>query len=320
MTGAAARFGIAFDLPTGHLLPPWNLTIQRTCTRFLFRLVKAVGQAKLSRRPLLVDVTRLTVGALDAPTLEERHSVCHALTRHGCVHVTGLVCGLMDPSRITAGWGVMFGQPIHHRLSDERGVHPIRNIPGYPSYANTTSADLLLHTDGSFEPNSPLAMLLLCEKPAGAGGLTRICDAEAILRHLVKNHPETLPGLYLPDAFTIRRDDRQSAKPVFRQCGDRTIFTFRFGSDVKIDVHPRAREGFAQIEAYLRDPAHFAEFRLERGDLLIVDNSRVLHGRTEFPQDSDRMLHGLWLDGVTPPAFDVRFGIPSAEFDVMPSN
>jgi alpha-ketoglutarate-dependent taurine dioxygenase len=223
-------------------------------------------------------------------------------------------CVLIDfeepavPSETLAGLGRHFGAAIFHKLSDSLGVHPIRNLAGFPEYANTTHAELGLHTDGSFEQEPPRAMLMFCERASMSGGLTRLCDGRMLYRHLRASCPGVLQALTRPDAFRIRRDDRVSSKPVFREAAGRMQLSYRYGNDVHLDIHPDAQAGFAEIETYLAQPGNYLELRLEENQALILDNTRILHGRTAFPADSQRSLYGLWCDGRGVDAQRVRFG------------
>ncbi len=252
----------------------------------------------------------IEVDSLDDIPADATHLVVDRVSQAGCVLVRQRGEAKVDHSLALSRLGRHFGTPIRHRLSDDNGVHPIRNIPGYPSYANTTNADLLLHTDGSFEESPPQVMLISCETPAPAGGHTRICFARDLYGRLLRDFPSELEGLWLDDSFTIRRDDRRSSKPVFRPVGDdRIAITFRFGSDVQIDVRPEAQSGYRRIVSLLGDPANFIEFKLQANEILVFDNTAVLHGRTDFAPDAGRVLHGLWLDG-KPAGHSLALGFP----------
>ena len=70
--------------------------------------------------------------------------VIDAMTDHGCVRITqtGSRVGHVEA---LAPLGRLFGGPVHHKLSDAHGIHPIRFMPGYPEDANAVNGDLLLH-------------------------------------------------------------------------------------------------------------------------------------------------------------------------------
>lgn len=240
---------------------------------------------------------RLSVKTLSAMSDSFIAEVIDAMNEFGCARITqtGRPAG---PTESLSPLGRLFGAPIHHKLSDRHGVHPIRYIPGYPEYANAVNGDLLLHTDASFEPNPPAVMLMYSETPSPEGGLSTLASGDELYAHIADVAPEALPGLSRPDAFRIRRDDREASRAVLENRGDRWRLAFRYADNLPIRVHPDAETGYAMVRKWLMDPANAIAFRLEPGEVLIFDNARMLHGRTAFPKDAGRSLHGLWCDGV----------------------
>ena len=64
--------------------------------------------------------------------------------------------------------------------------------------------------------------------------------------------------------------------------------------DGDLDVFYRGRRW---LTAWLDHPDHQLRFRLEPGDALVMDNRRVLHGRTAFdPSAGVRHLQGAYID------------------------
>ena len=249
---------------------------------------------RLIASPFLPPVVR--IGAALSLSDSESDELCRQVTDRGTVIVEEECPG--DPASSLAALGRCFGGTIDHRLSDAFGVHPIRHLEGFPQYANTTAAALELHTDGSFEPCTPKVMLIACERPCPlGGGLTRLAFADIVWRELMLIEPQALSGLFRPDALRIVRDDRSATKPVFSWTKGLLHLVYRSGRDISVVVHPDAREGFEAIGRVLSDSAHQIEFLLRSGQTLVVDNTRVLHGRTAFPSSSLRALHGLWCDG-----------------------
>lgn len=206
--------------------------------------------------------------------------------------------------------GARFGEPHFHKLSDEYGIHPIRYIPGFPEYANANVEFLSPHTDGSFEPNPPVFMLIYCESPAETGGNSRIASGDRLYWHLRNEHLDYLLALSRPAAFTIVRDDRKAQRSVFTRVGDTVRLAYRDGTDIRLEVHPEAQGAFQYVRDWLADEVNFTDFVLQAGEVLIADNTRVLHGRTAFPRESSRLLHGLWCNGKSPYSHRLPTGIP----------
>jgi [2-(trimethylamino)ethyl]phosphonate dioxygenase len=55
-------------------------------------------------------------------------------------------------------------------------------------------------------------------------------------------------------------------------------------------------DAYCAFAALLQAPQYVIEFKLEAGDLFIVDNLRVLHGRTGFSGEGSRHLQGCYAD------------------------
>ena len=65
-------------------------------------------------------------------------------------------------------------------------------------------------------------------------------------------------------------------------------------ADGDLDAFYRGRRWLTE---WLNDPAHQVTFRLEPGDVMFMDNIRVLHGRTEFDASNGvRHLQGAYID------------------------
>ena len=71
-------------------------------------------------------------------------------------------------------------------------------------------------------------------------------------------------------------------------------------SKAPLRINPALVESwYAAYRAFARmleDPAWQIRFKLEPGDLFVVDNRRVLHGRTPFAGTGQRHLQGCYAD------------------------
>ena len=62
-------------------------------------------------------------------------------------------------------------------------------------------------------------------------------------------------------------------------------------------TRPDKQRALDELKASLQQRAasHLIKIRLRRGDLLIIDNGRILHGRGELRSDSKRELLRAWI-------------------------
>jgi alpha-ketoglutarate-dependent taurine dioxygenase len=176
-----------------------------------------------------------------------------------------------------------------------------------------------LHTDSSSakhgeRPDGPPQvdiLALFCLRPAPVGGESLLASSHAIHNRVLARDPDTLQRLYGDYWWSGRKDSSAEhapcvTAPVFRHDGDRVITRFnpawmRLGcelrdGEVSADCE-RAISAFLDTAA--ADSLTF-ELPMEPGDLLLLDNNIVLHGRNTFvdsPEPSNRRcIIRLWLE------------------------
>ena len=170
---------------------------------------------------------------------------------------------------------------------------------------------LALHTDGSGIHQHQVDVLgMLCLQAAQEGGASRIADARRAWLLLSRKTRDLLclplprtdpyaPGLPIGSLIT---------RPIFEQGTSRNCNTLSFS------YHPsRLRDGIGllhwgaierrQIEnalSQLDDALERSsiEVLLNRGEILILNNSLIAHGRTAFKDDPTRprLLERLWVE------------------------
>lgn len=196
------------------------------------------------------------------------------------------------------GLATRLGQPSLRALAkraglvEPGGVQRVEALSGNPldqagkALLSASNRDFPLHSDESFEQRPARWVLLHCWRPSEIGGQTRLADSREVAGLAERTLATALLQLRLP-----------------YPCGDMTT----------LDAELRVRFNRAECElAATRrgwppepDLAHWLDrfehafervagtCRLDSGDLLIIDNWRVLHGRCAFPPDSGRLLRRL---------------------------
>lgn len=200
----------------------------------------------------------------------------------------------------------IFGNVLPHDRADKDGVAPITPMEGFADYLGTTSQPHLPHSDGTFNAEAPFTAILYCERQAKEGGMSHVISGRAAHEYLSSIDPEGLAELYAPDAMTVTRAEKSATRPVFSKHEDLTRIAFRYDTVAKVEVRPEARRAFELLRGFVRDPGNIFEFRLEPNQLFIVDNTAVLHGRTEFASSEPRLLYRVNTDGSSPHA--LRYG------------
>lgn len=183
-----------------------------------------------------------------------------------------------------------------------------------------SSGPLRFHTDRCD------VVTLLCVRKARAGGLSRIVSAVSVANAMRERRPD-LHALLCRDYWRSRQGEeaggeRQTyAMPVFAVHEGK--FTTQYSRTFveaaqKLPGVPRmtaAQEEALDLHAALCEELAFT-MTLEPGDLQLLNNHVIYHGRTAYEDadgpDSDRLLLRLWLSPpnsrALPPGFETLWG------------
>jgi gamma-butyrobetaine dioxygenase len=169
-----------------------------------------------------------------------------------------------------------------------------------------TSLPLDPHTDNPYRWPVPGVQLLHCLANETSGGLSTLVDGFAAAEALRARDEAAFAVLTrTPVRFRYRdaaTDLVASAPPIELDAAGGLLaihFSPRLdfvplGSPESLDGYYRARRAFDHL---LRSPQFEIRFLLETGDLLMMDNRRLLHGRTGFdPAEGLRHLQGCYID------------------------
>lgn len=183
----------------------------------------------------------------------------------------------------------LFGSVVRHPSSGEEGLVAVDN-------AYRPSRGMLPHTDGTYYPVPPAIICLQCSIAAESGGVTTIIDAKDMYANLQPTHESDLNELYAP-IVGVRRDDKYVESPVFSRASGKIHIRFRVDETIGINLKPEGVKGFNAIKEYVEDERHQLQFKLHPRQILIADNTRILHGRTAYDPAEERCMYRMHLDG-----------------------
>ena len=172
------------------------------------------------------------------------------------------------------------------------------------SYARTlTNGQLRFHTDRCD------AVGLLCVRQAKAGGVSKLASSAMVHNVMLERRPELCAALY-EDIWRSRFGEEPGGEklayplPIFGQRDGR--FTSHYSltyieAAQKMGEVPRLTEVQRQGIDMLMELAQELSFemRFEPGDMQLLNNHVIYHGRTPFEDDAasgqDRLLLRIWL-------------------------
>lgn len=196
---------------------------------------------------------------------------------------------LDDDNRSLRSLGARLGsaslRALDRRLDEGDGVQrvealggPVHDRFGQP-LMSAAHGDFALHTDESFLEHPARHVLLHCWRPAVTGGATQVADSRALAATVDRVEWIAWNQLRLP-----------------YPCGDRCSIeagTTRFNVDhcTAAPLTPVQSTWLARFAASAKRVSR--ELSLAAGDLLLLDNERMLHGRSAFDATSPRLLKRL---------------------------
>jgi L-asparagine oxygenase len=196
----------------------------------------------------------------------------------------------------------MLGKPIGfadwHQGERVQNLYPILELQSVQCASN--SVYLEMHTETAFRVFTPTHLALLCLKRDPQGkAKTVFCDLRAIVDSMDKHSQKILasPSFCFqlpPDGASERRFTEPKAIDT-KQSGKRRLHY----AEALTSVDSVSCEVLSELKDRIQ--ANSIEIELEQGDLVLIDNFHITHGRTAFsPQfnGTDRWLQRVLIRNI----------------------
>ena len=169
-----------------------------------------------------------------------------------------------------------------------------------------TSLGIKAHTDNPYRKPIPGIQILHCISNEAKGGDSSLVDGYAVAEYLKKNEPEMFEILTTTNVlfkFVDKDIILENYGKLIELDHNGKYFQSRFSGrlDYVPYLEPSQLENFYAARKklfYLYESEEFElNFRLDSGMLMMFDNIRVLHGRTEYDVNTGfRHLQGCYID------------------------
>lgn len=159
-----------------------------------------------------------------------------------------------------------------------------------------------LHTDGPHLPGEPPDYFtLFCVRQAAAGGGLILVHLDDILARLSPESVRTLRGVFQFDRRVAHAADPTVARPVLtdeRISYLREYINLGHAHPGVPPLLPSQRSALDELDALLDGSAPRRSWKLAPGELAVIDNRTLCHGRTPFRDDADgtqRLMLRNWI-------------------------
>ena len=169
-----------------------------------------------------------------------------------------------------------------------------------------TTLHLSPHTDNPYRNPVPCIQLLHCIENEVSGGYSTLVDGFTVSEKLKKEDPEAykiLTEVKVRFKFTDKNVMLEDWAELIQLDEEKNFKQVRFSPRLdyvpilekkKLDKYYKARKKLSDM---YNSEKNRIEFKLAPKDLMMMDNYRVLHGRTKFdPEEGKRFLQGCYID------------------------
>ena len=174
-----------------------------------------------------------------------------------------------------------------------------------PNNLAYTNMGLGSHTDNPYRDPVPTVQLLHCLESSTEGGDSVLVDgfkAATVLRQESKEDFDILTRTWINFRFSDDKTDLRSRVPMIELNDNNEIVKVRYNNR-SIDTIKLPEN---KIRPFYKAYRHWSEIierddlkitlKLSEGDLMLLDNTRIMHARTAFSKKGKRHLQGAYTD------------------------
>ena len=187
-----------------------------------------------------------------------------------------------------------------NKLSNQKRVEKLRY--------HQTNLGGSIHSDGPQLKTPPKYVLMACSQEANKGGYSTITQVKKVYNFLRKQKPNYLK--ILKKNFLIERrgfnypNQNIFEKPIFEK--KKNFFRFRYLREYietaykikKIKLETNRIKALNFLDKLIQSNRFQKKFKLNQGDVIILNNNFLAHGRTGFPLNlnrEQRTIIRIWI-------------------------
>ncbi len=181
----------------------------------------------------------------------------------------------------------------------------VKSVPN-PNDLAYTSLGLTPHTDNPYRNPVPCIQILHCIINEVKGGHSTLVDGLAVTEKLKKDNPEfyeILTKIKVKFKFIDKDVVLEDWSELIKLDENKKFKQVRFSPRLDyvpilnkkdLDLFYKARKELSRL---YNSKEYRIEFKLSKGDLLMMNNYRLLHGRTSYDaNEGNRFLQGCYID------------------------
>lgn len=161
-------------------------------------------------------------------------------------------------------------------------------------FANSTYAQPM-HTDEGHTSRFPRVATLFCAQQSSEGGVSILVPFQRAYDALVDKFGAATEALFDDKAITVSNIYGTESKSVLLRLPEGRVGITYSSIVQQLTCSPLVLDMFNFITNFVHQPENQIRFKLNAGDLLMMDNCRMLHARTKFKEGDARTLYRMWF-------------------------
>ena len=228
---------------------------------------------------------------------EQRRAALQAVRDYGFVLLEGVDCESGEVLRVIEQFGFV-------RETNYGPLFEVRTTIN-PTNLAFTNLGLGCHLDNPYRDPVPGLQLLHCLESSTTGGESILQDgfmAASVLREEDPEHFATLSRTWINFRFRDAAADLRSRVPFIEVNEREEIVKVRFNNrsidtlKLPIETLRRFYPAYRHYAEILERDSLQVVFKLQAGELMLFDNTRVLHARKAYSTSGTRHLQGAYSD------------------------
>ena len=225
-----------------------------------------------------------------------------------------------DSSRTLLHYGYQLGYPVAY--AQEQNGQLIQNIipvykTEYEQISSSSKVELALHTESAFHPYKPDYVLLLCLRGDDKAATTyaNVNEiVESLSSEVVKSLKQPWYRTAVDDSFRTKGEpQKEFIMPILSEVDDKMTITY--DNFFMRGINEYAVLALTELNYAIQKCTR--EIVLKTGDLLVIDNSTVIHGRKPFQaryDGTDRWVQRMLVRKQMPPDDQVDGNVITTKF------
>ena len=188
----------------------------------------------------------------------------------------------------------LFGAPLCDKNPGKLPYAKVQREDNAKYYVNSHFAQPM-HTDEGYTTSFPRFVALYCAKSAKSGGDSIVVRLDSLYLQLIQLFGESVNLLFKKDAVTVETALGVEVKPILFWLDDGSVGISYSATLHKMWCSEEVFKLFDYITKYAHSRYNQLRIKLKPGQILLFDNSKILHGRSAFTRDDSRLLYRYWF-------------------------